>query len=437
MHVSTDEVYGSLGAEGLFTETTPYEPRSPYSASKAASDHLVRAWHATYGLPTLITNCSNNYGCYQFPEKLIPLMILKGLAGQPMPVYGAGGNVRDWLYRRRPRASASRSCSIDGRVGETYNIGGRSERSNIDVVTAICELLDRDAARGCAARAADHLCRGPAGPRSPLRDRCEQDPAQSSAGEPQETLRRRRLQRTVRVVSEQRGWWRAIVERTYRVERLGSSRRDRTTAKDEACLEGSGPRQPRSGGPGTACGAAWPRGTRSRRRGAAASSIITDPASTTRLRHAAAPDIVINAAAYTAVDKAESDREHAFAVNATGPGRWPPPARGTGAPLVHLSTDYVFDGTATAPYREDDPVAPLSAYGRSKAAGEAAVRLRQPRHIILRTSWVYAARRAEFREDHAAARRRARELSASSPTSTAPDRGRAISPRHRNDRIAA
>jgi len=141
VHVSTDEVFGSLGDTGAFTETTPYTPNSPYSASKAGSDHLVRAWHHTYGLPTIITNCSNNYGPYQFPEKLIPLIIQRGLAGKPLPVYGKGENVRDWLYVDDHARALLRVLEA-GVPGETYAIGGRSERRNIDVVRAICALLD-------------------------------------------------------------------------------------------------------------------------------------------------------------------------------------------------------------------------------------------------------------------------------------------------------
>lgn len=140
-HVSTDEVYGSLGDEGLFTETTAYSPNSPYSASKASSDHLVRAYHATYGLTINITNCSNNYGPYQFPEKLIPLMILNALEGQSLPVYGDGSNVRDWLYVE-DHARAIWKVVTEGRRGETYNIGGRCEKSNIEVVHTICDLVD-------------------------------------------------------------------------------------------------------------------------------------------------------------------------------------------------------------------------------------------------------------------------------------------------------
>ena len=142
LHVSTDEVYGTLGETGKFTETTPYAPNSPYSASKAASDHLVRAFHHTYGLPVLTTNCSNNYGPYHFPEKLIPLVIAKALAGEPLPVYGDGKQVRDWLFVS-DHCEAIRTVLAKGRVGETYNVGGNSERQNIEVVQAICALLDQ------------------------------------------------------------------------------------------------------------------------------------------------------------------------------------------------------------------------------------------------------------------------------------------------------
>jgi dTDP-glucose 4,6-dehydratase len=142
LHVSTDEVYGTLGPQDpAFSETTPYAPNSPYAASKAASDHLVRAYHHTFGLPTLTTNCSNNYGPFQFPEKLIPLIILNALEGKPLPVYGDGGNVRDWLYVE-DHCAAIRAVLERGRVGETYNIGGNSERKNLDVVETICDLVD-------------------------------------------------------------------------------------------------------------------------------------------------------------------------------------------------------------------------------------------------------------------------------------------------------
>jgi dTDP-glucose 4,6-dehydratase len=144
LHISTDEVFGSLGDEGLFTETTAYDPRSPYSASKASADHLVSAWGHTYGLPVLISNCSNNYGPYHFPEKLIPLVILNALEGRPLPVYGDGGNVRDWLYVE-DHAEALHRILTTGRPGRSYNVGGRNERTNLQVVQTICDLVDEAA----------------------------------------------------------------------------------------------------------------------------------------------------------------------------------------------------------------------------------------------------------------------------------------------------
>ncbi|MCC6509684.1 MAG: dTDP-glucose 4,6-dehydratase, partial [Pirellulaceae bacterium] len=146
VHISTDEVYGSLGMHGLFTEETRYDPHSPYAASKASSDHLVRAWHTTYGLPTLVTNCSNNYGPFQFPEKLIPLIIIRGLQGAPLPVYGAGENVRDWLYVE-DHVAGLQLVLEQGVVGETYNLGGNCQQRNIDLVEMICDHLDRLAPR--------------------------------------------------------------------------------------------------------------------------------------------------------------------------------------------------------------------------------------------------------------------------------------------------
>jgi dTDP-glucose 4,6-dehydratase len=141
-HISTDEVFGSLGLTGMFTETTPYDPRNPYSASKASSDHLVRAWHETYGLPVVLTNCSNNYGPYHFPEKLIPVVILNALAGKPQPIYGNGGNIRDWLYVE-DHADALLLVLTKGAVGRSYNIGGENERTNLELVKTLCSILDR------------------------------------------------------------------------------------------------------------------------------------------------------------------------------------------------------------------------------------------------------------------------------------------------------
>ncbi|MGR3460582.1 MAG: dTDP-glucose 4,6-dehydratase [Roseovarius sp.] len=217
-HISTDEVYGSLGATGQFTETTPYDPRSPYSASKAASDHLVRAWGETYGLPVLLTNCSNNYGPYHFPEKLIPVVILKALAGEPIPVYGAGENVRDWLYVE-DHADALLTVLDKGRVGRSYNIGGENEARNIDIVRMICAILDRERP----------LDRPYSGQITFVQDRPGHDlryaidPARirkELGWRPSVTLEEG-LERTVRWYLENEAWWRALQARDGVGQRLG------------------------------------------------------------------------------------------------------------------------------------------------------------------------------------------------------------------------
>jgi dTDP-glucose 4,6-dehydratase len=217
-HISTDEVFGSLGAEGLFSETTPYHPNSPYSASKAASDHLVCAWHETYGLPVVLTNCSNNYGPYQFPEKLIPLMILKGLSGQPMPVYGRGDNVRDWLYVE-DHARALRLVLERGVTGESYNIGGACERSNITVVRTLCALLDERHPEGAPH---DRLITFVADrPGHDLRYAIDAGKIERDLGwRPLETFETG-LAKTVSWYLDNRDWWRGILDGTYQGQRLG------------------------------------------------------------------------------------------------------------------------------------------------------------------------------------------------------------------------
>ena len=223
LHVSTDEVYGSLGSEGLFTETTAYDPRSPYSASKAASDHLVSAWGHTHDLPVLITNCSNNYGPYHFPEKLIPLVILNGLAGKPLPVYGDGGNVRDWLYVE-DHAAALLSVLEQGRVGQTYNVGGRNERSNLQVVERICDLLDEvapDAAVGARRGLIHFVSDRPGHDRRYAIDATKLETELGwRAAETFETG----LAKTVRWYVERTDWWRPLQAR-YAGQRLGLSER--------------------------------------------------------------------------------------------------------------------------------------------------------------------------------------------------------------------
>lgn len=219
-HVSTDEVFGSLGADGIFTETTPYAPNSPYSASKAASDHLVRAWHHTYGLPTVVSNCSNNYGPYHFPEKLIPLMILNALEGKPLPVYGTGQNVRDWLFVD-DHARALLAIALEGGVGETYNVGGNSERTNLDVVRTICALMDElapDAAIGAREGLISFVQDRPG---HDLRYAIDASKLCDQLGwRPRETFESG-LRKTVIWYLRNRSWWERIRAGLYRGERLG------------------------------------------------------------------------------------------------------------------------------------------------------------------------------------------------------------------------
>lgn len=217
-HISTDEVYGSLGATGLFTEETPYRPNSPYSASKAASDHLVRAWHHTYGLPVMITNCSNNYGPYQFPEKLIPLTIVRALRGQELPVYGKGENVRDWLFVD-DHAAAQLAILERGKPGRTYNIGGGAERRNIDVVRAICARLDRLRPQGAPH---ENLIRFVVDrPGHDLRYAIDATRLRTEIGWQAPTGFDQGLDRTVDWYVNNSSWWENILSGAYRTERLG------------------------------------------------------------------------------------------------------------------------------------------------------------------------------------------------------------------------
>jgi len=218
VHVSTDEVYGSLGESGLFTETTAYDPRSPYSASKAASDHLVRAWFETYGLPTLITNCSNNYGPYHFPEKLIPLVILNALEGKPLPVYGNGANVRDWLYVD-DHARGIASALLKGKPGEKYNFGGRAERRNLDVVHAICDVLDEAAPTATPHR--DLITFVADRPGHDQRYAIDSSKAERELGWRQSVSFEEGLQQTVRWYLDNEAWWRPLRDGVYSGDRLG------------------------------------------------------------------------------------------------------------------------------------------------------------------------------------------------------------------------
>lgn len=225
-HISTDEVYGDLhGTDDLFTETTPYSPSSPYSASKASSDHLVRAWHRTYGLPVIVTNCSNNYGPYHFPEKLIPLIILNALAGKPLPVYGKGNQIRDWLYVE-DHARALYKVVTEGVVGETYNIGGHNEKQNIEVVHAICELMDELAPmheRGYPVNTKHStlITYVQDRPGHDLRYAIDASKIERELGwKPEETFETG-LRKTVQWYLANKDWWQAVLDGSYKLERLG------------------------------------------------------------------------------------------------------------------------------------------------------------------------------------------------------------------------
>jgi dTDP-glucose 4,6-dehydratase len=219
-HISTDEVFGSLGSEGRFREDTPYAPNSPYSASKAGSDHLVRAWHHTYGLPTLLTNCSNNYGPYHFPEKLIPLMIINALEELPLPVYGRGQNVRDWLFVE-DHAEALLEIVRVGRAGESYNIGGDSERRNLEVVETICDLVDELAPGRRRGSRRDLISYVQDRPGHDLRYAIDASKTEREIGWRPRHSFEAGLRKTVRWYLDNPSWWRDIRSGAYCGERLG------------------------------------------------------------------------------------------------------------------------------------------------------------------------------------------------------------------------
>ena len=224
-HISTDEVYGDLhGTDDLFTETTPYAPSSPYSASKASSDHLVRAWRRTYGLPTIVTNCSNNYGCYHFPEKLIPHMILNALDGKPLPVYGDGKQIRDWLYVE-DHARALYLVVTQGKIGETYNIGGFNEKQNIEVVRTICQLLEELAPNKPqgVAHYADLITHVTDRAGHDVRYAIDASKIQRELGwTPQETFESG-IRKTVQWYLDNQAWWQRVLDGSYKLERLGNA----------------------------------------------------------------------------------------------------------------------------------------------------------------------------------------------------------------------
>ncbi|WP_170605344.1 dTDP-glucose 4,6-dehydratase [Ruegeria arenilitoris] len=221
-HISTDEVFGSLGETGLFTEDSPYDPRSPYSASKAASDHLVRAWHETYGLPVVLTNCSNNYGPYHFPEKLIPVVILNALAGKPLPIYGTGANVRDWLFVE-DHADALLLVAEKGLLGRCYNIGGNNERSNLELVESLCAILDdlRPLPRGSYS---DQITFVPDRPGHDARYAIDASRIRDELGWVPSVTLEQGLRMTAQWYLDNPGWWQALQDRHGVGDRLGMAK---------------------------------------------------------------------------------------------------------------------------------------------------------------------------------------------------------------------
>ena len=222
LHVSTDEVYGSLGDVGEFTEATSYDPRSPYSASKAASDHLARAWHHTYGLPVIVTNCSNNYGPYQFPEKLIPVVILKALRGESIPVYGKGENIRDWLYVE-DHAAALITVLENGSFGETYNIGGNNEMRNIDLVHLLCSILDEIRPRADGRPYAEQITFVTDRPGHDLRYAIDSTKIRDQLGWSPRQDNESGFRKTVEWYLNNDAWWQNILDGSYQLVRLGKA----------------------------------------------------------------------------------------------------------------------------------------------------------------------------------------------------------------------
>lgn len=383
VHVSTDEVYGSLGGEGRFCEDTPYQPSSPYSASKAASDHLALAWFKTYGLPVIVSNCSNNYGPYQFPEKLIPLTILNAIEGKSLPVYGRGSNIRDWLYVD-DHAEGLISLLLRGRPGEKYNFGGDCERANLSVVELICDILDRTAPGPKPRRSLIRFVTDRPG--HDLRYAIDASKARRDLGWTPSKTFEEGIERTVHWYLENRPWWEPSRASVYKGTRLGLLKRGSkampavrpilVTGKNGqlvCCLRDVASRQNTSlvsiGRPDLDL---------------AASANIDDVVA--RI----APSAIINAAAYTSVDQAEAEPQSAYRINSDAAARLAAVARKMKIPFVHLSTDYVFDGRKSSPYDEDDLPAPLGVYGQSKLAGEVAVMDACPRAVVIRTSWLYS-----------------------------------------------
>ena len=387
VQVSTDEVFGALEDSGSFAESSPYRPNSPYAASKAAADHLARAWRHTYGLPVLITHSTNNYGPYQFPEKLIPLTIVNALEGRPLAVYGKGENIRDWLYVD-DHVRGLELVLHRGIPGETYCFGGGTERRNLDVVLAICDLLDEVVPNSRYRPHRELIMFVADRPGHDYRYAIDATKARREIGWLPGEFFEVGLRKTVTWFLENKVWWSKL--RAAKDMRASGSvlappcRRIRSMPSHEILIIGRTGQIARS-----LAAATWWAEAKLSAMGRQELN-LGDPASVRDVVRARRWSLVVNCGAYTQVDAAEEDAAQAFAVNEQGPTVLAETCNEQDAALIHFSTDYVFDGFKGAPYDEDDPVQPLSVYGRSKAAGEAGVRRALERHIIVRTSWVFS-----------------------------------------------
>ena len=392
LHVSTDEVYGSLGTTGVFTEATPYRPNSPYSASKAASDHFVRAWHRTFGLPVLISHCSNNYGPYQMPEKLIPVTILAALEGRPIPVYGDGKNVRDWLFVE-DHARALELIVRKGEPGQIYNVGADAETANIDMVRAICgwmdELIPDSPYRphvGLVTFVADR-------PGHDRRYAIDSSRVRHELGWRPALDLHEGLGRTVRWYLENRWWWQATREGGFedgRRQGVG------VTATTRGGTEAKRPKVLLLGPNGqlghdilythAQAGEPFELHPIGRDR-----LDVSSPKAIKWILGGMDYDVLVNATAYNLVDKAEDNTTLAFDINTRAVATMADACADNGARFFHVSTDYVFGGDAarTRPLREDDPTAPVNVYGTSKALGEALARLACNDTVILRVASLF------------------------------------------------
>lgn len=349
---------------------------------KAASDHLARAWFETYGLPVVLSNCSNNYGPYHFPEKLIPVVILNALAGRQLPIYGDGSNIRDWLYVE-DHADALLLVATKGALGRSYNIGGENECSKLQLVRTICAILDRLCPRDTGAYAGlitfvtDRPGHDARYAIDPTRIRTE------LGWRPSVTVEEG-LERTVRWYLDNAAWWRPLLARHGVGQRL-----HRRAMSDLLVLGRTGQvaRELQH------LVAVQALGLHSLGRDAAN---LAQPGACAAAIHAHRPRAVINAAAYTAVDRAEEEEALATAINGAAPAEMAVACAALNIPLVHISTDYVFPGIGHSPWAPGDGTAPPNAYGRSKWAGERGIRASGATHAILRTSWVFSTHGANF-----------------------------------------